>query len=117
MQCAVGGNEQSAVGPHGEGGAQLLLRRLGSDGDGYDLGLVAGLADAPGLDARGPLVPGSLVSETYRVERATGQGGMGVVYLARDERLGPPVALTPGMPADVFIDTGEAAPATAELRR
>jgi serine/threonine protein kinase/tetratricopeptide (TPR) repeat protein len=37
-------------------------------------------------------IPGSTVG-SYQIERQIGQGGMGVIYLARDTRLGRPVAL------------------------
>src|ERR1051326_7785098 len=34
-----------------------------------------------------PLRPGALLKGRYRIERELGHGGIGVVYLARDERL------------------------------
>jgi serine/threonine protein kinase/tetratricopeptide (TPR) repeat protein len=37
-------------------------------------------------------IPGSTVG-SYQIERQIGQGGMGVIFLARDTRLGRPVAL------------------------
>ncbi len=40
-----------------------------------------------------PLAPGELIHERYRIIRQIGQGGMGAVYEATDERLGNRVAL------------------------
>lgn len=39
------------------------------------------------------LEPGTLILETFRIERTIGSGGMGVVYLARDLRLQRDVAI------------------------
>ncbi|WP_269749904.1 serine/threonine-protein kinase [Polyangium fumosum] len=36
---------------------------------------------------------GSVIDDTFRVERALGRGGMGIVFLARDIRLDRPVAI------------------------
>jgi eukaryotic-like serine/threonine-protein kinase len=39
------------------------------------------------------LTPGTLVADQYRIERTIAAGGMGVVFLAHDIRLGRPVAV------------------------
>jgi len=41
----------------------------------------------------GRLEPGSKVGDRFVIEKMIGAGGMGAVYLARDEKLGEPVAL------------------------
>jgi serine/threonine-protein kinase len=41
----------------------------------------------------GPLAPGARIAGRYTLERELGHGGMGFVYLARDEQLGERVAL------------------------
>ncbi|MCX7046254.1 MAG: protein kinase [Candidatus Sumerlaeota bacterium] len=48
---------------------------------------------ASGFDAHGNLSKGALVAGRYRIERKLGQGGMGAVYLARDEKMDESIAI------------------------
>ncbi len=47
------------------------------------------MANPPTTDpnASGPLDPGTVLQNRYLIERLLGGGGMGMVYLARDQRL------------------------------
>jgi hypothetical protein len=52
----------------------------------------------------GPLEPGVVLQQRYRIERLLGGGGMGMVYLARDQRLSNRPCAIKEM-VDHFIDT------------
>lgn len=65
------------------------------DADSFDEDLRA-IAAAPNVHPPRPtreLEAGTLVADTFRVERKLGEGGMGVVYLVHDVKLERPVAL------------------------
>jgi serine/threonine protein kinase len=51
-------------------------------------------AGNPNRDPATPLAPGATLKDRYVIERELGRGGIGIVYLARDERLhGMPVVV------------------------
>jgi predicted Ser/Thr protein kinase len=54
----------------------------------------------------GPLLPGTILQSRYRVERLLGGGGMGMVYLARDQRLANRSCAIKEM-VDHFIDQAQ----------
>ncbi len=58
---------------------------------------------SPGGAPTGPLSPGIVLVNRYRIERLIGGGGMGMVYLARDQRLANRLCAMKEM-VDHFID-------------
>src|SRR6266567_3305824 len=60
------------------------------------------------LRSFGVFVPGAMISETYRIERQLGKGGMSVVYLAHDVRMERACALKALLATDEDDPTGAA---------
>nr|WP_263429463.1 serine/threonine-protein kinase [Nannocystis pusilla] len=58
-----------------------------------ELGSLASVLVALARTESASLAPGTLVADQYRIERPLGEGGMGVVFLARDIRLDREVAV------------------------
>src|SRR5687767_13716703 len=54
---------------------------------------MASLHDALAATGRPRLIAGTIVADQYRIDRPIGEGGMGVVYLARDIKLDRDVAV------------------------
>ena len=74
-----------------------------------DAGSLASLLGAVARTGHSALAEGTLVADQYRVARPIGEGGMGVVYLARDETLDRAVA--------VKLCTGLSASAVHRIQR
>jgi tetratricopeptide (TPR) repeat protein len=63
-----------------------------------ELGSIASLLTAVARTGEFPaLAPGTVVGDQYRIEAAVGEGAMGVVYRARDQRLDRDVAVKVGI--------------------
>ncbi len=58
-----------------------------------EAGSMASLLGALARTERTAIAPGTVVADQYRIERPIGEGGMGVVYLARDVTLDRDVAV------------------------
>jgi tetratricopeptide (TPR) repeat protein/predicted Ser/Thr protein kinase len=74
-----------------------------------EAGSLASLLGAVARTGHAPLAPGTLVADQYRIVRPIGEGGMGVVYLARDNTLHRDVA--------VKLCTGLSASAVHRIQR
>lgn len=69
------------------GNAPTVESTRSDDDLGSAASLLRELADAPGRPIEGPLREGQRVAGKYEIGRAIGQGGMGIVYRARDVKL------------------------------
>jgi serine/threonine-protein kinase len=74
--------QRPAPPPPGAAGADLPLAHT-----------LASRSDPEQIAQASPLPPGRKIAGRYAIEREIGHGGMGYVYLARDEKLGERVAL------------------------
>ena len=81
------------VGPEDSTVAAALETDLSAAASEVDDSLLAAVAAAPGGGEVAELEPGAVIGGSFRIERRLGAGGMGVVYLAHDQRLGRSVAV------------------------
>ncbi|PID77105.1 MAG: hypothetical protein CSB24_03225 [Deltaproteobacteria bacterium] len=91
-----------------EGSSSCPHCRVPVTGDAVDA--MATIAPGSGGDAQ--IVPGVMVSDRYEVQREIGRGGMGIVYLARDQVMDIEVALKV-VPQELSMDPR----AIADLKR